>query len=88
MMLKLDNSLQFCNDFKHLSVVSNAYPMSQADELAVCLGDSRYISTLNLTKGFFQVLLTKANKGRTYLTNSEGQYQYQPPPIRPEWGTH
>ena len=51
---------RFCNDFRKLNEISkyDAYPMPRIDELIERLGPARYISTLDLTKGYWQVPLT------------------------------
>ncbi|KAJ8279240.1 hypothetical protein COCON_G00063060, partial [Conger conger] len=57
---KPDGSWRFCNDFRRLNEISqyDAYPMPRVDELIERLGPARYISTLDLTRGYWQVPLT------------------------------
>uniref|UniRef100_A0A9J7Z8P6 Integrase catalytic domain-containing protein n=1 Tax=Cyprinus carpio carpio TaxID=630221 RepID=A0A9J7Z8P6_CYPCA len=54
MVPKPDGTLRFCNDFRRLNEVSafDGYPMPRVDELLDRLGRARYISTLDLTKGY------------------------------------
>ncbi|KAL1249190.1 hypothetical protein QQF64_020195 [Cirrhinus molitorella] len=54
------STLRFCNDFSRLNEVSefDGYPMPRVDELLDRLGRARYIYTLDLTKGYWQVKLT------------------------------
>ncbi|KAL0188186.1 hypothetical protein M9458_015285, partial [Cirrhinus mrigala] len=56
MVPKPDGTLRFCNDFRRLNEVSefDGYPMPRVDELLDCLGRARYITTLDLTKGYWQ----------------------------------
>ncbi|KAI2645011.1 Transposon Ty3-I Gag-Pol polyprotein [Labeo rohita] len=56
MVPKPDGTLRFCNDFRHLNEVSefDGYPMPRVDELLDRLGRARYITTLDLTKGYWQ----------------------------------
>lgn len=51
-----DGSLQLCNDFQNLNEVSkfNGNPMLQVDKLMECLGRARFMSTLDLTKAYWQ----------------------------------
>ena len=51
---KPDGTVRFCNDFQNLNAVSefDAYPMPRVDELKQHLGHARFISTLDLTKGY------------------------------------
>ncbi|KAL1277241.1 hypothetical protein QQF64_023914 [Cirrhinus molitorella] len=64
MVPKPDGTLRFCNDFRRLHEVSefDGYPMPRGDELLERLGRARYISTLDLTKGYWQVRLTESSK--------------------------
>lgn len=62
-----DGIFRFCNDFRKLNEVSqfDSYPMPRVDELIVRLGRARYISTLDLTKGYWQVPLSPQDKQKT-----------------------
>ena len=75
---KPDGSLRFCNDFRKLNEIStfDAYPMPRVDELIERLGPARYVSTLDLTKGYWQVPLTYRAKAKTAFTTPEGLFQY------------
>ena len=55
---KPDGTFRFCNDFQKLNEVSDfdAYPMPRVDELIERLGPAHYLTTLDLTKGYWQVL--------------------------------
>lgn len=54
---KPDMLPRFCNDFRKLNEVSefDAYPKPLVDELIDCLGMAHFITTLDLTKGYWQV---------------------------------
>ncbi|CAM5178113.1 unnamed protein product [Eretmochelys imbricata] len=56
---KKDGSLRFCVDYRKLNAitVSDAYPMPRPDELRDKLGGARYLTTMGLTKGYWQVPL-------------------------------
>ncbi|XP_072768318.1 uncharacterized protein [Nerophis lumbriciformis] len=75
---KPDGSLRFCNDFRKLNEISlyDAYPMPRVDELIERLGPARFISTLDLTKGYWQVPLTERAKPKTAFSTPEGLFQY------------
>lgn len=59
MVPKPNGTLRFCNDFRRLNKVStfDGYPMPRVDELLDRLGGAHFISTLDLTKGYWQVPL-------------------------------
>lgn len=54
-------------EYRKLSGVSSidAYPMPRIDELADRLGKARFITTLVLMKGYWQVLITKRARPKT-----------------------
>lgn len=78
LVTKPDGSYRFCNDFRQLNAISkfDAYPMPRADELIERLGPARFITTLDLTKGYWQVPLTRAAREKTAFATPNGLYQY------------
>ena len=54
----------------------DAYPMPQVDKLIEWLGLAWYLTTLDLTKGYWQVPLTKTARGKTAFATPGGLYQY------------
>ncbi len=80
---KPDGTLRFCNDFCHLNEVSefDGYPMPRVDELLERLGRARYISTLDLTKGYWQVPLSDSAKVKTAFSTPSGHWQYRTLPV-------
>lgn len=83
MVPKPDGTIRFCNDFRKLNSVSkfDAYPMPWVDELVHRLGSSRYITTLNLTKGYWQTPLTESAKENTAFSTPERSLQYKQMPF-------
>uniref|UniRef100_A0A8C5PLJ4 ribonuclease H n=1 Tax=Leptobrachium leishanense TaxID=445787 RepID=A0A8C5PLJ4_9ANUR len=75
---KPDGSIRFCNDFRKLNAVSrfDAYPMPRVDELIDQLGTARYITTLDLTKGYWQIPLTNRAREKTAFSTPDGSFQY------------
>ena len=48
--------------------------MPRVDELIECLGPARYLTTLDLTKGYWQVPLTEAAQEKTAFATPGGLY--------------
>lgn len=53
-VLKFDGSLRMCVDFRGLNMVAlfNAFPMPDVEELLEQIDQAKYISTLDLSKGY------------------------------------
>ena len=49
---KKDKSFRLCVRYRRLNILSNAYPIPRVDER---VGNASFISTLDLTKGYWQV---------------------------------
>jgi len=79
---KPDGTFHFCNDYRKLNDVSlfESYPMPQV-ELIEPLGRTRYIFTLDLTKGYWQVPLSSDSKQKTAFNTSSGHWQYRTLPF-------
>ncbi len=79
----LDGTLRFGNDFRRINEVSefDGYPMPWVDELLDRLGRAWFISTLDLTKGYWQVHLSESAKPKTAFSTSSGHWQYRTLPF-------
>lgn len=55
--------MRFCIDFRKINAISrfDTYPMPLVDELLEWLGSAEFISTLDLTKGYWQIPLALAS---------------------------
>lgn len=76
---KPDGSLWLCDDFQKVNEVSefNGYPMPRLDKLAECPGRAQLMSTLDLSKGYWQVLLTPPLWQKTIFSTIMGYWQYR-----------
>ncbi|XP_039350382.1 uncharacterized protein LOC120374581 [Mauremys reevesii] len=75
---KPDGSQRFCIDFRRVNAISkfDAYPMPRIDELLARLGEARYITTLDLSKGYWQIPLEPASREKTAFATPTGLYQF------------
>lgn len=64
---KKDNTIRVCIDFRKLNAQSrfDAYPMPRIDDLLERIGQAKYITTLDLCKGYWQVPLEEASRPYT-----------------------
>ncbi|XP_078504379.1 uncharacterized protein LOC144762951 [Lissotriton helveticus] len=78
MVPKPDGSRRFCMDFRALNEISlfDAYPIPRVDELIEKLGNAKYISTLDLTKGYWQVPLRQEDIKKTAFSTEEGHFEF------------
>lgn len=83
MVVKPNGTWRFCNDFRQLNNVSkiDVYPMPRVDELIEQLGTAMYVTTLDLTKGYWQIPLTEESKEKTAFATPTGLYQYKVMPF-------
>ena len=54
----------------------DVYPIARVDELIEQLGPARFLTTLDLTKGYWQVPLTRTTREKTAFASPGGLYQY------------
>ncbi|CAM4664094.1 unnamed protein product [Caretta caretta] len=75
---KPDGEIRFCVDYRKLNAVTRPhnYPMPRTDELLEKLGRAQFISTLDLTKGYWQVPLDESAKESSAFTIHVGLYEF------------
>ncbi|CAM5113978.1 unnamed protein product [Eretmochelys imbricata] len=75
---KPDGEIRFCVDYHKLNTVTHPdnYPMPRIDELLEKLGRAQFISTLDLTKGYWQVPLDESTKERSVFTTHVRLYEF------------
>ena len=80
---KGDGSLRLCVDYRQLNQVSvsDAYPMPRVDDLIDRVGKSTYISTLDLTRGYWQVPVAPKGQPKTAFPTPFGLYQFNTMPF-------
>ncbi|CAM5075717.1 unnamed protein product [Eretmochelys imbricata] len=67
--------LAYSSPCKNVTLQDN-YPMPRIDELLEKLGRAQFISTLDLTKGYWQVPLDDSAKERSAFTTHVGLYEF------------
>ncbi|CAM5134118.1 unnamed protein product [Eretmochelys imbricata] len=73
---KPDGEMCFCMDYHKLNALTRPdnHPMPRTDELLEKMGWAQFISTLDLTKGYWQVPLDESAKERSAFTTHVGLY--------------
>ncbi|KAK7907616.1 hypothetical protein WMY93_016228 [Mugilogobius chulae] len=80
---KKDGSLRFCIDFRYLNAISNfdPYPMPRIDDLLERVGGASYITTLDLSRGYWQLALAPEARELTAFRTPFGLYQFRVMPF-------
>ncbi|KAJ1206276.1 hypothetical protein NDU88_001685 [Pleurodeles waltl] len=75
--------LRFCVDYRGLNAVSktDAHPIPRADELIDRLGAAKYLSTFDLTSGYWQIALTEGAKERSAFSTPDGHFHFNVMPF-------
>ena len=80
---KKDGTLKLCVDYRRLNVESqmDAYPMPRIDDLIDRLGKAKFITMLDLTRGYWQVLMASTSRHLTAFTTPFGLFQFKVMPF-------
>ncbi|KAJ1093870.1 hypothetical protein NDU88_006959 [Pleurodeles waltl] len=75
--------LRFCVDYRGLNSVTrtDTHPIPRADELVDRLGTAKFLSTFDLTSGYWQIGLTEGAKERSAFSTPDGHYQFRVMPF-------
>jgi len=75
---KKDGTIRFCIDFRYLNAISkfDSYPTPRIDDLIEHLGKAKYLTTIDLCKGYWQVPLAKSCRELTAFKTPWGLYHF------------
>ncbi|XP_078241817.1 uncharacterized protein LOC144586814 [Pogona vitticeps] len=76
---KPDGSIRFCVDYRKLNRVTtpDAYPMPRLDNLIETIGGCRFISSLDLVKGYWQLRIDPRDQEKTAFCSPFGLYEFR-----------
>ena len=80
---KPDGSYRFCTDFRRLNAVTvtDSYPIPRIDDCIDRIGPAKFVSKLDLLKGYWQVPLTERARRLSAFVTPQGLYQYKVMPF-------
>ena len=80
---KKDGKLRICIDYRKLNQVTqvDAYPMPRIEDLLDSVGQSQFITTLDLAKGYWQVPVATEDQPKTAFITPEGLYEFTTMPF-------
>ena len=76
---KKDGDIRICIDYRKLNAVTkrDAYPMPRIDDILDELGQAKYITTLDLAKGYWQVPVNPQDQEKTAFSSPLGLFQFK-----------
>lgn len=80
---KPDGTIRFCTDYRKLNSITkaDAYPTPRMEDCIDKIGKSKYITKLDLLKGYWAVPLTEKAKEISAFVTPDGAYQYKVMPF-------
>ena len=80
---KKDGTNRICVDYRKLNSWTkfDAYPMPRIDDLLDAIGQSPYLTTIDLMKGYWQVPMNEDDKEKTAFTSQLGLLQFKVMPF-------
>lgn len=75
---KPNGQFRLCIDYRKLNrvTVPDLYPLPRLDDLIHSTGKSRYISTMDLKSGYYQVKISDRDKDKTTFITPNGTYRF------------
>ncbi len=80
---KPDGSVRFCIDFRRLNAitVTDAEPIPNQEDLIAAMSDSIWFTKIDLTKGYWEIPLSKESKQYTAFQTELGLFQFKVMPF-------
>ena len=80
---KKDGKVRICIDYRKLNAVTHgdAYPMPRIEDILDDLGQAKFITTLDLAKGYWQVPVLESDREKTAFISPLGLFQFRMMPF-------
>ena len=82
-VMKKNGNVRICGDFRSINQITtfDPYPVPNIEDITDDVAKGRYITTLDLTRGFYQVPLSDRGKRLSAFISPWGLYQYRVMPF-------
>ena len=70
--------MRFCTDYRKVNTVTvkNSYPLPRVDHVIYAIGNAKFVTKIDLLKGYYQVELSDNAKEISALITPFGLYEY------------
>ena len=77
-LIKPDESIRLCADFRKLNAIiqPDPYCMPLVEELIARVREAKYLSKIDLSKGFYQVPLAEEDREKTAFVTTGGKFEF------------
>ena len=88
---KPEGGLRLCMDYRKLNAVTSTdvYPLPNIEHLVQKISTAKFITTMDLTKGYYQIPLDPCSKEKTAFVTPFGKWQFRKMPFgvknAPSW---
>ncbi len=78
MIPKSDGSIRFCTDFRKVNAVTkgDSFPIPRIDDCIDRIGSAKYVTKLDMMKGYWAVPLTERAREVSAFATPDGLYEY------------
>lgn len=79
LVTKPDGTFRFCTDYRRLNAVtkSDSFPLPRIEDCIDSVGSAKFVTKIDLLKGYYQVPLTTRAQEVCAFTTSSGLYTYK-----------
>ena len=75
--------MRFCTDYRKVNTVTvkDSYPLPRVDDVIDAIGNAKFVTKINLLKGYYQVELSDNAKEISAFITPFGLYEYTVMPV-------